>query len=171
MVKAFSSSENYSTPHTHSPPESVAPTCPENSPIIPGPVWRVRDRSLSRLEKITAVVFFAMVALWALSPVLKLERTAVAIAGLVILALTGAYPKNGFKKEGEALEIWLWFGLLYALSTQLNTLGQLAERFREIPQPRLDIDDVFLGQLLLVCHPVPSWAHLIKFATAALRDA
>jgi DASS family divalent anion:Na+ symporter len=64
-----------------------------------------------------------MVALWALSGVLKVDRTAVAFAGLAVLALTGAYPKDGFKREGEALEIWVWFALLYTLSTQLNTLG------------------------------------------------
>ncbi|MBL8956825.1 MAG: DASS family sodium-coupled anion symporter [Myxococcaceae bacterium] len=78
---------------------------------------------MKRLEVITAVVFVAMVALWALSGVLKVDRTAVAFAGLAVLVLTGAYPKGGFKKEGDALEIWLWFALLFSLSTQLNTLG------------------------------------------------
>ncbi len=78
---------------------------------------------MTRLERITAAVFVAMVALWALSGVLKLDRTAVAFAGLAVLVLTGAYPKDGFKREGEALEIWIWFSLLFSLSTQLNTLG------------------------------------------------
>jgi divalent anion:Na+ symporter, DASS family len=78
---------------------------------------------MKRLEVITLAVFVAMVTLWALSGVLKLDRTAVAFAGLAVLVLTGAYPKDGFKREGEALEIWLWFALLYTLSTQLNTLG------------------------------------------------
>jgi len=78
---------------------------------------------MTRLERITAAVFVAMVALWALSGVLKLDRTGVAFAGLAVLVLTGAYPKDGFKREGEALEIWIWFSLLFSLSTQLNTLG------------------------------------------------
>ena len=78
---------------------------------------------MKRLEKITLAVFVVMVALWAVSSVLKIDRTAVAFAGLAVLVLTGAYPKDGFKREGEALEIWLWFALLYTLSTQLNTLG------------------------------------------------
>ncbi len=78
---------------------------------------------MKRLEKITLAVFISMVALWALSSVLKIDRTAVAFAGLAVLVLTGAYPKDGFKREGEALEIWIWFALLYTLSTQLNTLG------------------------------------------------
>lgn len=78
---------------------------------------------MKRLEKITLVVFISMVALWALSSVLQIERTAVAFAGLAVLVLTGAYPKDGFRREGEALEIWIWFALLYTLSTQLNTLG------------------------------------------------
>ncbi|MBK7862665.1 MAG: DASS family sodium-coupled anion symporter [Archangiaceae bacterium] len=78
---------------------------------------------MKRLEIITLVVFTVMVALWALSSVWKLDRTAVAFLGLAVLLLTGAYPRDGFKREGEALEIWLWFALLYTLSTQLNTLG------------------------------------------------
>lgn len=78
---------------------------------------------MKRLEKVTLAVFVAMVALWALSSVLNVDRTAVAFAGLAVLVLTGAYPRDGFKREGEALEIWLWFALLYTLSTQLNTLG------------------------------------------------
>lgn len=78
---------------------------------------------MSRHELITAVVFFVMVTLWALSTTLKVDRTAVAFAGLAVLLLTGAYPREMLKKEGEALEIWIWFALLYTLSMQLNTLG------------------------------------------------
>lgn len=78
---------------------------------------------VSRAEWIAGATFLVMVVLWGLSGVLRVDRTAVALGGLAVLLVTGVYPLASLRRDGEALEIFLWFAILYALSTQLNHLG------------------------------------------------
>jgi DASS family divalent anion:Na+ symporter len=132
---------------------------------------------MKRIEKITAVVFVAMVAAWALSGALKLDRTAVAFAGLAVLLLTGALPLDGFKREGEALEIWLWFALLYTLSTQLNTLGfmkwlgsGIGSATHGLPPPLLYVA-LTLAYVLMHYFFVSQSAHLLALAGVFLSVA
>lgn len=78
---------------------------------------------LSRDERITASVFGGLVLLWSFGSSLGVDRTAAALAGLAVLLLTGVYRLEDLRKEGEALEIWIWFALLYTLSTELYKVG------------------------------------------------
>lgn len=78
---------------------------------------------LSRAEGITAAVFGGLVLLWSFGPSVGVDRTVAALAGLAVLFLTGVYRLEDLRKEGEALEIWIWFALLYTLSTELNKVG------------------------------------------------
>ena len=78
---------------------------------------------MSRAEWITAGTFAFMVGLWALGDLLSINRAAVALLGLGILMVTGVYTLRDLSREGEALAVWLWFGILYTLSTFLNQFG------------------------------------------------
>ncbi len=82
-----------------------------------------RRGPLSRDERITAAVFGGLVLLWSLGPSLGVDRTAAALGGLAVLLLTGVYRLKDLRREGEALEIWIWFALLYTLSSELNKVG------------------------------------------------
>ena len=74
-------------------------------------------------EKITGIVFIFMVLAWAASDKIGIDKTAVAFLGLGILMLAGIYTMSDLKKEGQALSIWIWFGVLFTLSTFLNEFG------------------------------------------------
>lgn len=92
---------------------------------------------LGRAERICGVVFGLMVAGWLAADLLNINRPAVALAGLGILMVTGAYSLADLFREGEVLSVWVWFGFLFAMSAQLNKLGfmglvggRLAEQMR-----------------------------------------
>ena len=85
---------------------------------------------MSGLEKLTALVFLGMVFCWAFADNLNklfssvlVERTAVAFLGLAILLVAKAFTDEDLKKQGVALVTFIWFSLLYALSTGLNSSG------------------------------------------------
>jgi DASS family divalent anion:Na+ symporter len=78
---------------------------------------------VSRNEWITGAVFVTMVALWALSGVLPIDKTAVAFAGLGILMLANIFTVEDMRHEGEALSTLIWFSILYTISAYLNKLG------------------------------------------------
>ena len=78
---------------------------------------------LSRHEKIVAVTFVGMVALWALAGTLKVDLTAVAFLGLGVLLVAGVLTLADIGKQGDVLATFIWFAILFAISGQLNTLG------------------------------------------------
>jgi len=76
-----------------------------------------------RNEWITGFTFAGMVLLWALSDLLGVEKTAVALAGLAVLMATNIFTADDLKEQGEALGTFIWFAALYTLSTYLNEFG------------------------------------------------
>jgi DASS family divalent anion:Na+ symporter len=78
---------------------------------------------LSRHERVVAVVFVGMVALWALSGTYGIDSTAVAFLGLGLLLLTGVLTLEDIGREGDVLATFIWFAVLFTLSSQLNELG------------------------------------------------
>lgn len=78
---------------------------------------------LSRDEKITAVVFGIMVVAWIFAGALKLNLTAVALAGLGALLATRVLTLDDIYLQGGTLATFLWLAVLFALSGQLNELG------------------------------------------------
>ena len=78
---------------------------------------------LSRDERIVAVTFVGMVALWASAAFLGLDSTAVALLGLGILLGTGVLTLGDIAREGDVLATFIWFAVLYTLSGQLNEMG------------------------------------------------
>ena len=78
---------------------------------------------LSSQEWIVLLVFVAMVALWASAATLGLDSTAIAFLGLGALLATGVITLDDIGKQGDVLATFIWFAVLFTLSSQLNELG------------------------------------------------
>jgi DASS family divalent anion:Na+ symporter len=78
---------------------------------------------LTRAEWIVLVVFAGMVALWGLAATLGIDSTAVAFLGLGLLLATGVITLADIAKQGDVLATFIWFAVLFTLSSQLNELG------------------------------------------------
>jgi divalent anion:Na+ symporter, DASS family len=78
---------------------------------------------LSAHEKIVAATFAGMVVLWGLAATLELDSTAIAFLGLGVLLTTGVLTLQDIAKEGDVLATFIWFAVLFTLSSQLNELG------------------------------------------------
>jgi DASS family divalent anion:Na+ symporter len=74
-------------------------------------------------ERIVSAVFVVMVALWAMSSTLGLDSTAVAFLGLGVLLATGVLTMKDIAKEGDVLATFIWFAILFTLSSELNEMG------------------------------------------------
>lgn len=78
---------------------------------------------LSRDERIVAGTFFLMVGLWASAATIGLDSTAIAFLGLGILLATRTLTLADIAREGDVLATFIWFAVLYTLSSQLNEVG------------------------------------------------
>lgn len=79
---------------------------------------------MSKQEWIMGITFFGMILLWALSPILNLNLAIVAFLGLSILILSNVYTLPDIRQgAGDALETFIWFAILYMMSTALNEMG------------------------------------------------
>lgn len=79
--------------------------------------------TMSTQERIVAVTFVAMVALWGAAGTLGLDSTAIAFLGLGTLLATGVLTLDEIARQGDVLATFIWFSALYTLSTQLDELG------------------------------------------------
>jgi DASS family divalent anion:Na+ symporter len=77
----------------------------------------------TRDQKVVAGTFVGMVALWGSASTLGLDSTAIAFLGLAVLLATGVLTLGDIAKEGDVLATYLWFAILFSLSSQLNELG------------------------------------------------
>jgi len=79
---------------------------------------------MSKQEWIMGITFFGMILLWAFSPLLNLNLAIVAFLGLSILILANVYTLEDIRQGGgDALETYVWFAILYMMSTSLNEMG------------------------------------------------
>ncbi|MBT8275163.1 MAG: anion permease [Bacteroidia bacterium] len=79
---------------------------------------------MSKQEWIMGITFFGMILLWAFSPILNLNLAIVAFLGLSILILSNVYTLEDIRQgAGDALETYVWFAILYMMSTALNEMG------------------------------------------------
>jgi DASS family divalent anion:Na+ symporter len=83
----------------------------------------VRLGPLVRDEKIVLAAFVGMVALWGSAATLGIDSTAVAFLGLGILLASGALTLDDIAKQGDVLATFIWFAVLFTLSSQLNEFG------------------------------------------------
>ena len=78
---------------------------------------------LTRDEKIVLAAFVGMVALWGSAATLGIDSTAVAFLGLGLLLASGVLTLDDIGKQGDVLATFIWFAVLFTLSSQLNELG------------------------------------------------
>jgi DASS family divalent anion:Na+ symporter len=64
-----------------------------------------------------------MVALWASAATLRLDSTAIAFLGLGALLASDAITLADIAKQGDVLATFIWFAVLFTLSSQLDDLG------------------------------------------------
>lgn len=133
---------------------------------------------ISRKELITGVTFAAMVLCWALAGVLNLNLAVVALAGLGVLILTGVYTLKDLRREGgDALETFLWFAILYMMSSSLNELGFMGTLGSKISAQLVSLSStqvyIFLTILYVLIHYlfVSQTAHLLALYAVFLEVA
>ncbi len=107
---------------------------------------------LTLQEKIVAGAFVGMVALWAGSATLGLDSTAVAFLGLGVLLVSGVLTLQDIGKEGDVLAIYLWFAILFTLSSQLNELGFMGFLGQRLAGALGGVSPVVAGLILLVAY-------------------
>jgi DASS family divalent anion:Na+ symporter len=78
---------------------------------------------LTRNEWIVLIVFVGMVLLWASAAIVGTDSTAVAFLGLGVLLATNVITLKDISEQGDVLATFIWFAILFALSSQLNDLG------------------------------------------------
>ncbi|MDJ0646908.1 MAG: DASS family sodium-coupled anion symporter [Flavobacteriaceae bacterium] len=79
---------------------------------------------MSKKEWIMGSTFLGMILLWAFSPVLNINLAIVAFLGLSVLILANVYTLEDIRQGGgDALETFIWFAILYMMSTVLNDMG------------------------------------------------
>jgi DASS family divalent anion:Na+ symporter len=81
---------------------------------------------LTRNEWIVLVTFVGMVGLWATAATVGLDSTAIAFLGLGVLLATGVITAGDIAAQGDVLATFIWFAVLFTLSSQLNDLGFMA---------------------------------------------
>jgi divalent anion:Na+ symporter, DASS family len=77
----------------------------------------------SSQEWIVLMVFVGMVLLWASASTIGLDSTAIAFLGLGVLLATGAITLEDISRQGDVLATFIWFAVLFTISSQLNELG------------------------------------------------
>ncbi len=110
---------------------------------------------MSRDEWITGITFVGMVILWGLGGTLGIDKTAVAFLGLAVLMIAGVFTLEDLKTQGDALGTFIWFSILYTMSSQLNALGfmgavghQLAQDLHGLSWPVVYVALIVLYVLL-----------------------
>jgi len=78
---------------------------------------------MKREEWIMLGVFFLLLTLWIFGRLLGVHTTTTALAGLVILLLTGVLEWDDIVQEREAWNTLVWFAALVMMASFLNELG------------------------------------------------
>jgi DASS family divalent anion:Na+ symporter len=104
---------------------------------------------LTRPEWIVLVVFVVMVALWASAATLGLDSTAIAFLGLGALLVTGVITLDDIAKQGDVLATYIWFAVLFTLSSQLNELGFMGYLGRSLASALADLAAPTAGLVLV----------------------
>src|SRR5262249_23721919 len=107
---------------------------------------------LTRDERIVVASFAGMVALWALAATLSLDSTAVAFLGLGVLLASGVLTLADIAKEGDVLATFIWFAVLFTLSSQLNELGFMGFLGQRIAASLGGLPTLAAGILLVVAY-------------------
>ncbi len=107
---------------------------------------------LKRDEKVVVVAFAGMVSLWASAASLGLDSTAVAFLGLGALLASGVLTLEDIRHEGDVLATFIWFAVLFTLSSQLNELGFMGFLGQRLADAMGGLAPAVAGVVLLVAY-------------------
>jgi len=126
------------------------------TPEAPAAARRALDAlgPLSRNERIVLVVFVGMVLLWGSAAFLGTDSTAIAFLGLGVLLATDVITLEDIGKQGDVLATFIWFAVLFALSSQLNELGFMAFLGRRLATLLAGLASPKAGVLLVATYVV-----------------
>jgi DASS family divalent anion:Na+ symporter len=108
--------------------------------------------AMSRSEWIVAITFIVMVALWASASVVAIDSTAVAFLGLGVFLVTGVLTASDIAQEGDVLATYIWFAILFAMSTQLNELGFMGFLGQKLAATMQGLPALAAGLTLIVAY-------------------
>ncbi len=129
---------------------------------------------LTRGEWIVTITFVAMVALWGSASVLDVDSTAVAFLGLAVFLTTGILTAGDIAQEGDVLATYIWFALLFTLSTQLNDLGFMGFVGQRLAAAMLGVRPLVAALVIVVAYVllhylfVSQTAHLLALLAVFL---
>jgi len=133
---------------------------------------------MSTQEWIMGITFLGMIFLWAFSSLLNINLAIVAFLGLAILILANVYTIGDIRDgAGDALETYVWFAILYMISTQLNDMGFMKILGAQIATYFSDYNWVTVYILLTVLYIVIHYlfvsqtAHLLALYAVFLQVA
>lgn len=107
---------------------------------------------LRRDEKIVLAAFIGMVALWGAAATLGLDSTAIAFLGLGVLLACGVLTLADIAKEGDVLATFIWFAVLFTLSSQLNELGFMGYLGQLIAGSLVGLSPLVAALILIVAY-------------------
>ncbi len=133
---------------------------------------------MSTKEWIMGCTFLGMILLWAFSPVLNLNLAIVAFLGLAVLILANVYTLDDIRQGGgDALETYIWFAILYMMSTALDKMGFMKTLGAQLATYISDYNWITVYILLIVLYIVIHYlfvsqtAHLLALYAVFLQVA
>ena len=109
---------------------------------------------LSRNEWIVLAAFLGMVVLWASAATLGMDSTAIAFLGLGVLLATDVITLKDIGEQGDVLATFIWFAVLFTLSSQLNELGFMGFLGRRLAGALAGLASPRAGVLLVAAYVV-----------------
>jgi DASS family divalent anion:Na+ symporter len=107
---------------------------------------------MSRPEWTVLLVFIGMVALWAAAATFNLDSTAIAFLGLGVLLATEVITLKDIAKQGDVLATFIWFAVLFTLSSQLNELGFMGYLGRRLADALSGLASPTAGLILVAAY-------------------
>ena len=107
---------------------------------------------LKASEKIVALIFVVMVALWGMASTLALDSTAIAFLGLAALLMTGVLTLKDIASEGDVLATYIWFAILFTISSQLDALGFMGFLGERLAGAMGGLTPLLAGVLLVISY-------------------
>ena len=107
---------------------------------------------LTRQERTVLIIFAGMVALWASAATLGIDSTAVAFLGLAALLATGVITLDDIGRQGDVLATFIWFAVLFSLSSQLNELGFIDAAGRSLANALSGLASPTAGLVLVLAY-------------------
>ncbi|HXI27347.1 MAG TPA: DASS family sodium-coupled anion symporter [Vicinamibacterales bacterium] len=121
---------------------------------------------LTRHERIVLASFVGMVALWGAAGTFGIDSTAVAFLGLGVLLTSGVLTLADIAREGDVLATFIWFAVLFTLSSQLNELGFMGFLGQRIATSLGGLPTAAAGLLLVVAYVLLHYVFVSQTAHA-----